>query len=324
MRHGDDIRVAAKDRVGARRAVLRLEGELRALGLYMNGEKTRIYSREEYLDWINMHDRQVDAARERRVQTELDAIAENEDLLESALGPERTRELMLDAMYGDGELLQEAIEELRGTIEPEKREVLEQLFLDIFEKRPGQSEALGRVAFDRCLRASMIVLTASKSEFALKYMGQLLTEVPHQTRLFCSYLTSLRAKGKEVAEAVTRAIDACTTEAELGWLVRVLNIVYSHVPGGVVETLRETMRNPHGRWLAAVEIAKLLARRGELKRDELVSLWRACPAMFKPDLVVAAVWMEEHERWAKEWVVGTKSDAIFSEIAKAVRASRQR
>ena len=290
----------------------------------MNGEKTRIYSREEYLEWINMHDRQVDEARERRVQTELDAIAENEDLLESALGTERMRELMWDAMYGDGELLQEAIEELRGTIKPEKREVSEQLFLDIFERRPGQPEALGRVAFDRCLRASMIVLTASKSEFALKYMGQLLTEVPHQTRLFCSYLASLRAKGKEVVGAVIRAIDAYTTESEFGWLIRILNIVSSHVPGRVVGTLRETMMNPHGRWLAAVEIAKLLATRGELKRDELMSLWGACPAVFKADLVVAAARMEEHERWAKEWVVGTRSDVIFSETAKAVRASRKR
>ena len=321
VRYGDDIRLAASDYSSARRAVLRLEKELRRLGLHMNGEKTRIYPKKAYVERIHMYDRRFHEARERRVQAELDSIAENEDLLEDAIGTERMQELWLNSLYRDEDALQEVIEELRDTIEPEKTEIAEDLFVDIFQKRPGTTEAIGRVAFDRCLRSSLILLMAGKSDVALKYAGDLLTEVPHHTKMVCRYLAAMQGSGTRVTMAIAQAMSTYTTESELAWLIRVLHLVADDMPDDLVREAREVMEHPHEQWLAAVEAAKLMGTRGELGQEGLMSLWGACPEVFKTDLVVAATRMEKHQPWASAWVEGTKSDVMFERVAKLARTS---
>ena len=318
-RHGDDIRLAASDYPSARRAVMRLEDELRSLRLYMNGEKTKIYTRDEYAEWLSAYDRQVDDARERSVEVELDQIASDEALLENAIGRERFAELHLDSIYGRGEILREVIAELRDTIDPEAQTVAEELFLGIFDRRPGQPGSVGRVVFDRCLKKALVTLSASKSDVALGHMGELLIESPHNVSLCCSYLESMKRFPRRVAREIERAIGTCMTEAEYVWLIRTLAKVSSSVSAPLVQELRQTMDKPHNQWMAAVEVAKLLGDRGELRREDLTSLWESCPAAFRADLVVAAVRMERHQSWAKAWVGGTKSDRILSEVAKRKR-----
>ena len=102
------------------------------------------------------------------------------------------------------------------------------------------------------------------------------------------------------------------TEWELAWMVRVLGGLRRRVSREVVNELEECLAMPHGRWLAAVEVAKLVGARGELEQNTVVRMWNTAPKVFQVDLVVAAAHMVETAPWARKFVAAAVREPIHA------------
>lgn len=135
--------------------------------------------------------------------------------------------------------------------------------------------------------------------------------------MLCSYLSALASTEPQgvVREAEKALHNNYLTEWELVHVVRVLTQMPTHVSTRVLRTLRKILASPHRRWLAAVEIVKLLAARGELERETLSRAMNTCPAVLRVDLVVAAKRMANSAHWARAFVETAKSDRVQAVVA---------
>ena len=313
MRHGDDVRVAAKTYQEGRLAVGYLEAEARQLGLVLNGEKTRVLKRQTYAETVSAFERNWAAARGQAIEAKIETMAGDSDKLLAAIKETGMEQLGWDLFYHGNIDLDDAIERLRPLIEPEKVRVAERLFRDAMRKMKGQGGEFNREEFHQQLVGALVQLSAGRSTVALPYIGTLAKTYPDKTEALCLYLTSM--KGVRPGSVVTqakRAIMSQVTEWELAWIVRVLSGLRRRVPGEVVEELGEWLARPHGRWLAAVEVAKLVGARGELEQDAVVRMWNAAPSVFQVDLVVAAAHMVETASWARKFVAAAVREPIHA------------
>ena len=313
FRHGDDIRVGVNKYGDGRRAVEIMETELRALRLTLNDSKTRILRTATYEKDASTLDGVLDKAKKDIVTAKL----EDMDELEETMAHVGQGQLAWDVFYHGRVSLEEAIEIIRPQIKPTDVELAARVFLDAVKKRPGRARALASMTFRRYLRWSLVRLSVSRSEVGLKHIGSLLRSFPDETENLCSYLSALAStKPEDVARQAEKALqNSYQTEWELAWIVRVLVQVPDHVSAKTLRRLKKTLDAPHERWLAAVEIVKLLAVRRELDRNTLLRFSNTCPPVFQVDLFDAARSMMESADWAEAFVKTAKSNRIHEVVA---------
>lgn len=315
LRHGDDIRVGVSKYDDGRRAIKVLETELRALHLTLNDSKTRVlrattYEKEKD---VSIRDGVLDKARSEIVTAKLDDVDEISAMMVNA-GQDQ---LAWDFFYHGRISFDEAIEILRPKIKTSDVELATKVFLDAVKKRPRRASALAYRTFRHRLRWSLVRLSVSRSEAGLTHVGSLLKWYPERTENLCSYLSALAStKPKDVALQAEKALrNSYRTEWELAWIVRVLVQAPNHVSAKTLRMLQKTLDAPHERWLAAVEVVKLLAVRRELDRDTLMKVSNTCPRVFQVDLVEAARYMMDSAKWAEAFVKTARSNRIHAVVA---------
>ena len=313
FRHGDDIRVGVKNYDDGRRAIEILEAELLALRLTLNNEKTRILRTATYKKEVTKFQRELNRTQSDVVASKLSDVDELLTAIENA-GQDQLR---WDLFYHERVSLEEAIEILRPTVTTSKVELAVKLFLDTAKRRPGRANALASKTFRDRLKWSLVRLSASNSVAGLTHVGSLLKSFPDMTEHLCSYLSALaKTNPKDVASQAEKAIqNSYRTEWELAHIVRVLVQVPERVSAKTLRVLKKTLDAPHERWLAVVEIVRLLAIRRELDRDMLMKVSNTCPAVFQVDLVDAARHMVESTDWAKAFVATAKANRIHAVVA---------
>lgn len=322
FRHGDDIRVAAPTYDDARRAILTLESRVREAGLQLNAYKSRILRRATYEDEARSIDDTIAETRQRLLQGRVDELSGDQKALEEALRAADKEQLGWDFFYHGKLSLHDVIGELRPHLAPDDRFVAERLFTETIASEPGALGALASDAFHQRLVASLLRLAAARSQVPLPHIGKLLQKYPDKTELFCSYLAALaEISPSDVAAQIGTTLLAGTyrTEWESAWLARTLQRVHAHVPQGVLEVAQAAVARPHGVWLFAMEAAKLLALRGELRREDLASLWNTCPRTLRIDLVIAAESLAGAHPWAEAFFRASLDDPVHIVVAKQLR-----
>lgn len=317
FRHGDDVRISVEDYGAGRRAIEILETELRRLGLTLNSAKTRILRARTYEEEVSSLPRALQKARSAAVDARVRAMASNQDVLSAEMKRAGEEQLEWDFFYHGRIGLTEAIDKLRPLLKPSDVEHAEAVFRDAVEKQPGTPNGLTSTEFHQCLSWSAVRLSAGRSTEGLRHMGDLLASFPDKTATLCSYLLALAdAEPRAVARQAEKAIlNTYRTEWELAWLVRVLRRHPEHVSVQTRRALKSTLDAPHGRWLAAVEIARLLAARDELDRHTLLRVSNACPAVLAVDLIIAVKRMAGSTPWAKAFVGAARSNRIHAVVS---------
>jgi hypothetical protein len=320
VRHGDDMRLAVSDYGVARRGALLLERRLREVGLVLSGGKTRILRRDTYVRELAGISSMIDSVRQRLLRDRLSRLGADDDALVEELANREMEQLGWDLFYHERVTKDEVIEELRPYLEPRDVEVAEKLFRETMRNAPRRNGRLSREEFHQRLTASMTRLAAGRSLIAIRYVRELLDDYPDKTPLICSYLNALaNVAAVRIARIVGEAISNShfRTEWELAWLLRTLTQVHAHAAQDAVTRVGELLDEPHDRWLAAVEGAKLLARRGSLSRERLVRLWNTCPRVFHADLVLAAGTIAATgDEWAADFVRAAQDDPINVVVAR--------
>ena len=310
-RHGDDLRVATKTFTEGRAAVQCIESELRALGLVLNGEKTRVLRRDTYETAVDSFEHGLAAARIGAVDAAVGRLAKNADKLGEVLREFGMEELGWDFFYHGSVDLNAVIAKLRPKIKVEEVQVAEVLFRNTMRQMQEGDAQFNREGFHQQLVGALVRLSAGRSAAALGYVGTLVRAFPDKTEALCSYLRALApARARKVAEIAEQAIVSCVTEWEFAWMARVLGRVHRYVSGDLLKVFGNVVAAPHEQWLAAVEVVKVLGVRGELEQDILRRMWNTAPQVFRVDLVVGAALMAEKEPWAKAFVLAAVREPI--------------
>ena len=310
-RHGDDLRIATKTFKDGRAAVQCIESELRGLGLVLNGEKTRVLKTSTYQKALDSFEHRLAAARIGAVDDTVVRLAEEPDKLGDVMRELNMDQLGWDFFYHGSVDLGDVIEKLRPKIKVEDVRVAEVLFRDTMQRMKERDAEFNREEFHQQLVGALVRLSAGRSTAALKHVETLARTFPDKTEALCSYLRALASKrARKVAEIAEKAIVSCVTEWEFGWMTRVLGQVHRHISGDLLKMFGEVVATPHGRWLAAVEVVKVLGARGELERETLMRMWNTAPQVFRVDLVVGAARMAEKVSWAEKFVLAAVRDPV--------------
>ena len=316
-RHGDDFRVAMKGYDDARGALYTLEACVRSAGLLLSGHKTRVLKASTYKDAVQSMKKSIADVRSKVLSNKLATLEDDPDALEKAIDLADMEQLGWDFFYHGNVSLQEVIDQLRPSLEPNAVEIAEDLFAETWERRPGKPNALASDAFHQRIVASLVRLAAGRSPKALGAAGDILTSYPEKSEVVCSYLLALAGtEPKKVAAQASKTLKAgrFRTEWEVAWAARVLTSVADQLPEWVVSQLEALTTSPFDSWLAATEVAKLLSAQGELSREAFMRLWNACPVVFRADLVVAANSLSTNAEWARVFLSAVKDDRIHQVI----------
>ena len=324
-RHGDDVRIAADSYEHGCWAARCVESELRKRGLLLNATKTRVFRRTTYKESLLRHQREWEKTKREFIEETVSGLRDDEQALGEALDRFELEETGWALFYHGIIDVEEAITKLRAKMTSEDGIVAGKLFERIIERRPnGGNGSVGRLereVFHWRLKGVLFALEAAESDAALTSAGELIREYPDKTEMLCKYVMKLQGNEEQIAKEMESALGRYAMEWGLAWMVRVLGRVPEYLSSDLVERLTDMVDNPRGRWMGAVEAAKCLAARGELGRELVVGLWDTCPAVFRVDLAVAAVRMEEVAEWAKAFVESVRDDRVREVV---IQHERQR
>ena len=319
-RHGDDLRVGVKRYDDGRRAVERIETELRGLGLLLNGSKTRVLRQATYAGEMSSFENIRERARNRIVDTKVQHLARDSEALLAVIEKADMDQLAWDHFYHGRADFDDVIKKLHSVIAPSAEELATRVFLDAVKSRPGRANEVSSRLFRQCVKSSLVHLSAARSEVPLQHIGSLLRSFPEMTEILCSYLRALSSVNPNgVAAQVEKVIrNRHTSEWELAHLAKTLCRVSGSASERTLRLLKKRVNSPHGQWLAAVEIMKLLAARGELEQEIVTVVWNTCPTVFRVDVVAAVGQMAEAAQWARAFVSAARSDRIQAVVAGRV------
>lgn len=325
-RHGDDIRIPCSSFDEAREAVYTLEAQIRDAGLLLNSDKTKIVGAGVYQGELEAVEALIAETRAKLVENKVEALEEDADELAAAIDLAEQEQLGWDFFYHGTISMEEVIEQLRPTLEPNEIELAEGLFEETWARRRGQDNELSAAAFHQQLVASLVRLAAARSDKAIDRSGEILRTYPEKTEVVCSYLSALAGSHPEevaVQAASPLAEGRFCTEWEIGWCLRVLAKVPGYVPESLLPRVREFIEHPHGAWLAAMEAAKLLGARDGLERTVVKRLWNSSPSVFRADLVVAISNCSDATAWAGSFLEAVRDDRIHEVVLSHLGVDEQ-
>lgn len=324
IRRGDDIRVAVPDYSSGRAAVAEIEASVRDLGLTLNPSKSLILKTATYEQRI---DDVETAQKEFRERLGKERVARlylmEQDEIEELVADAGLEQILWDMYHGDVDI-HEIVEKLRPHLQPGDDEVASALFKDTVARAPGNARALQREVFHQRLAASLTLLTAVRSPAALDDAASLLYRFPDETEPLANYLAALRPTTHH--QAMVRAIEDFLLPRRFrhgwqeGWLLQVIRESAGLLTTPMVEHLRDLARAEGGEWFRRVQAIRVLARRGDLDRAILETVWQLAPEPFRPDLIAAGNDMTAFADWALPFLEGCRGDPVHEVVmAQTVR-----
>lgn len=299
-RHGDDVRITVKNHDEGRLAVHRFESLLRAVGLLLNSEKTRVLQRPTYERQMTAVDAERAQVRQSLVVAREKAILEGEadteevqTLIERAGIDDQTQ---WDLFYHGSLSLEDIVENLRPHLQPDDVSVAFATFSEALRRAPDadtDDPPLSGEMFHGMLASSLTTLIAARDARPLSEIGALIGRFPSETELLATYLRSTAAQEpSEVVNEVTLALSAgYTTGWQQAWLLGAVREVIAAAPStdvqAAVELAAAIAADEEASWLARAEAARVLASAGWLEQDLLRRLWARAPAAVRPDLALA-------------------------------------
>jgi hypothetical protein len=325
-RRGDDIRIAAPSFSKARRALAEVEGELRSLGLLLNEGKTFVMKRDTYeANLTEMSDAESDLRSaiikeaEEHVRT-LEELGEVEQFLveRGVLSDEEAQELLWD-VYHDTITIDELIDVIRERLDPAKYEVAGRLFSETLRQAPGTDAALPVDIFNRRITAALVALSVAEDEIALPQVDGLLWRYPWLTEVTCNYLaamskTSMRRRVVTVIEAFLLK-NRFRHDWQEAWLLNTLLPHSKALSPDLEAHLARVLESKRTRGqLSKGYAARLLARRGKLRKPQFEYMIRTFPPPLIPDLVEAARVVFESEDWPTQYIGSFRQDPLFARL----------
>ena len=317
VRHGDDIRVGARNYSEARSSLLLLEDLVRERGLVLASSKCTILKSEHYREEISSGKAPVEVIREKLLADTVARLKSSEDLLLITLNLIGEFDIARELFYEEAITFEEAIERIKPKIRPEDKVVFETIYVQTLEKAPGKPDALNREDFHGTLKLCLTQLAAAGSSAALSDCASLLRSYPDKTRMVCSYLCSrIGSDGKKVAEQVEEFLSYSTfrTAWQEAWVIRSLRgLARESFSDELIAKLEGLVTEQSQDWLPRVEAACTLASVGQLDENLHRFIRRAAPGPLQVDLVEAAVYCRA-EQWATNYLDSLSTDSILSVV----------
>lgn len=328
-RHGDDIRMTVPNHDAGRRAIHRLEEQLRASHLLLNAEKTLVLQRETYQQQLTAVDTRRSAVRRRllaeRESRVADGTLEGLDDLVAKVGDKI--ELRWVGLYEPEVDLDDLAAQLRPHLEPGEVDIAAAAFQEALENLPGShaAGALNDEEFHGVFMSSLTALLTDKNPLPIESAPRVIRLFPDKTRILSDYLRAVASTyPSEVSTAVTTALTSgYLTGLQKALLLSVLRevvIAGGPTPPEISTVAREISGNEDETWLSRVEAVRVLAHLGELDRDLLTRIWNRAPAALRADLVaaVAIVAVDPDAAWAIAFRDSLNPDALMQVVLQGV------
>jgi hypothetical protein len=332
-RHGDDIRIPVHDYPDALRAAYVVEQGLRHCQLLPNSSKLTIETVAKYRADLGRTDADAEHLRQ---QLESDAAKR---LLEE--GKEEDVFYLLEQLgfdveptggYREGIAVgPDDIAELAAMLTPSTAEQAWAMLDDGMRRRPGggDSQALSNEHFHERVAGALPVLAGAKDGKALVHCDVLLTRYAEETALVASYLAAMAADQQQKVQEICAAVLASDTFM-LGWQRAWLwNTLASAAPVNLdhdtVALAQRAAESDRCDWIERLEATKLLAAVGSLERQILLTLWERAPAVYRADLIAAAVLLQFRSTadWPRRFLATAKQDPIHAVVETNIKNSAQ-
>lgn len=280
-RFNDDYLLRCRTLAEARRHLLSLEIELRAVGLILNHQKTQILSREKYEEGLM-------AFQELLAQAAIESV-----------------ELPFGYSFDPDQFANIDLENAdQATVET------------AFRKAVGDA-ALPSEVRRRMIDGALPYLAGFKSAEPLVYLGDLVERFPAQIRNVNLYLRSLITSDLETRalQSVVALLQSATSPVPWvqGWLVDFIARGARYVPS-LVPWLHDIVRDPAAPWFLRTRALIATARARALpQQSEVAALFHAAPHANQPD-VVAAVMLADAD-WSSDFLrTFTAADPVLQSI----------
>lgn len=239
FRFNDDFRVACSSWGEANQAILKLDSELRSLGLVLNDDKTMIQTTSTYQEWNDAPEQAWSAIAEELgldIRTpDWEAISVYARAISPLVGDEVEED-------SNGEEDEAEGEELRSLwIEAAKRA----LEIWLRGKSAKDHDRLRESIDRRLLRQGLEVLTRARGVEGLEHCKSILTTEQHISHLVGRYMAAAARKDPE--GVISRISDWVSegfyiSDWQRLWLMEPL-LLLNELPDGVVNWVRETSRS---------------------------------------------------------------------------------
>ena len=319
-RNGDDIRVAAPDWNYARHVLAVLEQAVRSQSLFLNSSKSQILRRETYQADVHTVTNARKRARDQIVASREEELRADHDQLGAKLQAEGLGETAWEVFYHGRMSIDQAIEELRKSLEPKDLELAQALFDETMAHAPGSISPIPSGQFHAQLVDALRVLQAARSPHAVLTCANLLTYFPDETELVARYLLDV---GKSEPELVARVglqvmqQPIYKTSVQWAWLFRILATWPAVVDANLLAWASNFAMDVRLDWLAEIEAVTFLSAAGALHNHTIAAtMWRDCPEAFRADLVASVARMRGKCIWAEGFLAGAQQDPVLRVVLK--------
>lgn len=319
-RHGDDIRMSAKNISLARKSIAIAEIELRKIGLVLNSSKCTIKKTAFYEKDLLEISKVYELIKDELYQDNVDDVCADSDALEKVMDDaELDNQMKWDLFYHGSISIEDVILEIGEHLQPKDIDVAVKLFTKTMIGIPDGETPLPNDQFHVQIKKSMLKLAAGKSDIAIKQCSSLIAKFPDKTELVCNYLIALSSLSTE--EVTLQIEDIINSELFLtswqtAWVYRVLINCTEHITEKTKNNIIANCNNQHVHWLERVEGFKVLAKSGKLSIDQINQCWEIAPLAYKPDLIAAAVYLSPTSDKANRFLEGIKQSPIEKVVAR--------
>jgi len=335
-RHGDDVRIGSRSYEAALVAAHAFETAIRKMEILANDSKIGVRLRENYLADLDDIDATLDSLKAAWVdlQAQIPELGDRSEVadLVTRIAEEHPEFDEVGWEWYRGDLTpDELVELIRPYLEPGDEIVAKQLLEETFRLRPGGDEdrsiQLPSERFADRFSFALSTLQASNSVFGIEFCETVLTDYPEQTKLVCTYLTSVaHSAPREVTNVCHKLLISkrAFLDWQIAWLLRTLSSVQEVPQDRSLQIAAKIVRLDRFGWLSRVEAAKFLAVSRKLPISQFNNLWTHAPVAFHTDLIECAV--EAYSRRDSRFV-GTyqlsRSNVVLRAVADRVAAPTQ-
>ncbi|MFQ2874269.1 reverse transcriptase domain-containing protein [Mycobacterium sp. MS3] len=333
-RHGDDIRIAVATHDDGRRAIHRLESQLRSVRLLINSDKSRVLHRNTYVTQLGAVEATRKGVHGRILKERKEALSDaSDDEIERLVeGADLGVETLWALFYHRTISLEELAEKLSTHLQPDQVTVAVGSFSEAMRRMPGSGpSALAEDEFHGLVSTAMTILLAKKLPDAIESAPMLVGRFPDKTALVATYLSGLATSYPQRVE--TASVKALTsgylTGWQQAWLMAVLRRVaestrFTHF-GAALEVIVDVAHDEDASWLARAEAVRLLAQVRKLDHKLLLRVWNRAPNSVRADLTAAAAVVARTEGavWAEAFCDSMKSDPIADVVLHRVANALQ-
>ena len=338
FRNNDDFRLSAPTWGTALQSLERLQEEVSAVGLDLNGEKSWILRRETYEANLSLPDRLLIAAFSRSGGSAFtvdpytgEPIEEEDDIPDDEPSSADQREAKEpDPFDPDGKepAADSSEEDVDPFAEPEEDvigpAVLAALRSAVEERRDSSNPLTGfqSSANRRVVSSALAYFGRIKSSAAVELGRHMLALDPFLARQYASYLAALQLEGAQASQEVIGSLNAFRGHAPYwtqAWLMNALLGANVGLSDEIVRWL-EAFLSSRAPGVLRARAALVLAAHKKTSVEQLSQIFDAMPEPARPDIVAALSLLSNDSTASVRAVVG--NDRLFGWISDYAREHR--